>query len=184
MKAVLLVIDLQKDFFKRDVLRLAQTRLVENVNHLTTVARVHKVPVVWVRQEMKADMSDASLGDKKEGKPFVVAGSEGSKLLDGLIREAGDKEIIKTRYSPFFKTNIEPLLAELQVDTVIVAGINTHACIRMAAIDAYERDYKVVVATDCIASWDEEHHDVTLRYLSRKIATLMTNEEIEQTLRS
>jgi nicotinamidase-related amidase len=33
-----------------------------------------------------------------------------------------------------------------------LAGINTHACIRTAAIDAFQRDYDVILAGDCIAS--------------------------------
>lgn len=182
MKPALLIIDMQKDFFVGERLLKAKDTLVKNINFLEDVVRRHHVPIVWVRQEMNPDLSDAPLGDKKLGRKIVVAGTEGSRLVDGLQKKDGDFEIIKTRYSPFYKTNLEELLQKLGVNQLIVAGINTHACVRMAAIDAYERDYEVILALDCISSWDEEHHAVTVRYLSGKLTTPMTNGEIERSL--
>jgi nicotinamidase-related amidase len=44
------------------------------------------------------------------------------------------------------------------VDALIAAGINTHACICATAIDAYQRDFPVIVASDCIDSYDRQHH--------------------------
>lgn len=48
----------------------------------------------------------------------------------------------------------------------------------MTAIDAYQRDWPVVLASDCISSYDREHHDVTLKYMKDKIAVVLTNQEI------
>lgn len=48
----------------------------------------------------------------------------------------------------------------------------------MTAIDAYQRDWPVIIASDCVGSYDEEHHAVSLRYLQREIARVMNNEEI------
>ena len=178
MKVALLIIDLQRDFFESGELRAVQSELISKVNTLATIARERNVPVIWVRQEMKQDGSDAPLGDRKLGKKFVVLGTEGSMLVEGLNQHAGDLEIIKTRYSPFYKTNLEEVLQKRGIDTLIVSGINTHACVRMAILDGYQRDYEMVLALDCIHSWDKEHHDVTVKYLSGKIATPMTNLEI------
>lgn len=86
--------------------------------------------------------------------------------------------IVKKRYSAFFGTELDRILRELEPNAIILAGINTHACIRMTAIDAYQRDFPVVLASECIGSYDQEHHTVTLRYLRGKIAKVMTNDEI------
>ena len=56
--------------------------------------------------------------------------------------------------------------------------MNTHACIRMTAIDAYQRDMRVVLATECIDSHDEEHARISLCYMDGKIASVMTNAQI------
>ncbi|WP_455872734.1 isochorismatase family protein [Rhizobium yanglingense] len=62
-------------------------------------------------------------------------------------------------------------------------GINTHACIRMAAIDAYQRDLRVVLAQECINSYNEEHARVSLDYMNGKIAKVAAVAEIIDTLR-
>lgn len=179
MKTALLIIDMQKDFFKSEKLQSLQSSLVGNINSLEAIARGKNMPVIWIRQEMKADMSNAPLGDRKEGKPYVVTGTEGAQLVDGLEKQDGDYEIIKTRYSSFYETELEDLLKKLQIDTLILAGINTHACVRVTAIDAYQRDYSVILASECVNSWDEEHHRVSIKYLTGKITRPMTNEEIK-----
>jgi maleamate amidohydrolase len=48
--------------------------------------------------------------------------------------------IIKKRYSGFYGTTLDETLARLAPDAIILAGINTHACIRTTAVDAYQRD--------------------------------------------
>jgi nicotinamidase-related amidase len=90
---------------------------------------------------------------------------------------------VKKRYSAFFGTGLDELLAQLKPDSVILAGINTHACIRTTAIDAYQRDWPVMLALDCVDSYDREHHEVSLKYMKAKIAAVMTNREIESALK-
>jgi isochorismate hydrolase len=88
--------------------------------------------------------------------------------------------LIKKRYSAFYGTSLDQLLEQWSYDALILAGINTHACIRMTAIDAYQRDHRAILAGDCIDSYDREHHHISLRYMKGSIADVMTNEEIRQ----
>ena len=55
------------------------------------------------------------------------------------------------------------------VECITLAGVNTHAYIRMAAIDAYQRDIRVTIARDCVGTCDEEHGRVSLEYMNGKI---------------
>lgn len=48
----------------------------------------------------------------------------------------------------------------------------------MTAIDAYQRDYEVILGADCVASSDPEHHDVTIRYLDGNIARVPPTAEV------
>jgi isochorismate hydrolase len=59
-----------------------------------------------------------------------------------------------------------------------MCGINTHACIRTTAIDAYQRDLRVVLVSDCISSYDDEHSRVSMKYMQDKIAAVATSDEI------
>jgi isochorismate hydrolase len=86
--------------------------------------------------------------------------------------------LIKKRYSAFYQTELDQLLRRLRPDAIILAGINTHACIRVTAIDAYQRDWETIVAADCVDSYDREHHDISMKYMKDKIAAIMSNQEI------
>jgi isochorismate hydrolase len=63
------------------------------------------------------------------------------------------------------------------LDSLVLAGI-----IRVTAVDAYQRDWPVVLAADCVDSYDREHHEISLRYMQGKIAAVMTNQEIRKEL--
>jgi len=71
---------------------------------------------------------------------------------------------------------------EIGARAVILAGVNTHACVRMTAIDAYQRDFEVIVARECVGSYDREHEAVTLRYLDCKIASVLDNAQVRRRL--
>ncbi len=40
----------------------------------------------------------------------------------------------------------------------------------------------VVLAADCVNSYDQEHHEMSLRYMREHIASVMTNQEIVSAL--
>ena len=109
---------------------------------------------------------------------LAIAGTDGCQILSDLERLATEPVIIKKRYSAFFGTELDDVLASLRPSLLVVAGINTHACVRTTVIDAYQRDYDVVVASDCVASYDQEHHEVTKRYLDGKMARFLDNRAI------
>lgn len=184
MKLAIIVIDVLEDFFKEGRLKDNRPNMVKNINELTSFARDHKVPIIWVRQEFKKDLSDAFLAYRKNNTAITIEGTPGAQLLSELIKDSSDYEVIKKRYSAFFKTSLDELLTKLGVDTLIICGVNTHACIRTAVIDAYQRDYEVVIATNCTDSYDLEHHRVSLNYLTKTISKAISNEEIFHLLSS
>jgi nicotinamidase-related amidase len=175
----LLVIDMLNDFFRQHAsLEARRDELVGSINQITSAFRAHTQPVYWVRQEFAPDLSDAFIAMRKHGIRTTMTGTDGCEILPELDRLPADVVIVKKRYSAFFGTDLDQLLAVLQPLTLVIAGINTHACIRTTAIDAYQRDLDVVIAADCVDSYDMEHHEVTRRYLDRHIAPFRTNREI------
>lgn len=180
-RPALIVIDMLNDFFagwepsSRD-------HLVQSINELVGIIRRATLPVLWVRQEFEPDLSDAFPEMRDKGIHINIKGTPGCQMLPVLDVRPGDTVIVKKRYSAFFGTSLDDELQRLQPDALILAGINTHACIRTTAIDAYQRDWAVVLAADCIDSYDREHHEVSLRYMRDKIATVITNEQVAATL--
>jgi isochorismate hydrolase len=58
--------------------------------------------------------------------------------------------VIKKRYSAFFGAELDQMLNRSRPDVLILAGINTHACVRVTAIDAYQRDWRIIVRRESI----------------------------------
>ena len=180
-RPVLLVIDMLRDFldsWEPD----RRNRLVRSINELTGLVRAVSRPVIWVRQEFEPDLRDAFPEMRAKGILITLRGTTGSEVIPELSQDPSESVIIKKRDSAFYGTSLDEQLALLQPDAVILAGINTHACVRTTAIDAYKRDWPVILATDCIDSNDREHHEISLRYMKDKIASVMTNEELRSAL--
>lgn len=185
MAIALVLIDLQVDFFRAHA-RLTRSRatIAARANSLVAGARRSGSPIFWVRQVFAPDLHDAPMDIKRGGHRITIEGTAGVELLPELDVAASDPVITKKRYSAFFGTDLDSRLRDAQCDRLIIGGINSHACVRMTAIDAYQRDYEVFLAGDCIDSHDEEHHAVSMRYLDGRIGQVSANSELEAILRS
>jgi nicotinamidase-related amidase len=181
---VALIVDLQVDFFAHERLTRHRAVLADRTNALTAAARLACVPVVWIKQQFAQDLSDAPLEFKKTGRRVVIAGTPGASLLPELKVTASDRILVKKRYSAFFATGLDDLLTQLGCTQLIVAGINTHACVRSSVVDAYQRDYDILLARDCIDSHDEQHHEISWRYMDGRLGRGMSNEGIVAALQS
>jgi len=180
---VFIVVDVLNDFFAQHASLASQRRrLVDSLNRLTKEFRRYNHPILWVRQEFASDLSDAFLDMKRRNISVTIGGTEGSQFLEELVRFSHEKTIVKKRYSAFFHTELDQILETISPKILVVAGINTHACIRTTVIDAYQRDYNVIVAADCVASHDADHGEITMRYLAQGIARIASNEEIIEML--
>ena len=177
MRAVLIVVDMINGSFDgwADETR---ARLVRDVNALALGLRILGAPVIWVRQEYADDLHDAPLAMRDRGVRGYVRGTPASQLVVGLDVRPTDEILVKKRYSAFFGTDLDARLAGHAPSRLVIAGVNTHACIRTTAIDAYQRDWRVILAADCIASYDVAHHDISLAYMNGRIGTALENAAI------
>ena len=176
-RPVLIVIDMLSDFLDQwegDV----RLRLTRSINELVQSIRRADCPVIWIRQEFDPDLRDAFPEMRAKGIRITIKGTPGCQIVPELTPVSTDTIIVKKRYSGFYETSLDASLKVLQPDALILAGINTHACIRTTAIDAYQRDWQVVLASDCIGSYDKQHHEISLKYMKERIASVMTNGQI------
>ncbi|HEV7731147.1 MAG TPA: isochorismatase family cysteine hydrolase [Candidatus Binatia bacterium] len=79
--------------------------------------------------------------------------AKGRALIERVEPDAAsDHFVLKPMHSGFFQTPLEVLLQRLGVRTVVVTGVAADICVWATAHDAYMRDYRVVLPSDCIAS--------------------------------
>ena len=178
MSVVTLVIDMQVDFFAHEELARNRARLVANINRVLGAARSAGAPIAWIKTEHAPDLHDASLEIRSKRINVVVSGTHGARILPELDHQPTDAMIVKKRYSAFFGTALDELLRAKRCSRLVVCGVNTHACVRATVIDAYQRDLDVILAEGCIGSHDVEHHEVSWRYMSGKLATALPVDQL------
>ncbi len=125
------------------------------------------------------------------GRPSTIAGHnlEGSPQAEILpeLGPAPTDYVIRTkkRLSAFYGTDLEFLLRIHQIETVILAGINTNTCVLCTAFEAFNRDLRVVVAADAVASmYGEDLHILGLENVARCLGWVLTVDEILDYLRA
>lgn len=177
----LIVVDMLNDFLDRWEPE-NRTVLIANTNHLITKFRQANCPVIWVRQAFNPDLSDAFQEMRDQQISITIEGTCGAEIHNDLDRLSTELVVTKKRYSAFFQTELDAILIELNPKGITLAGVNTHACIRMTAIDAYQRDIRVMIASDCVGSSDAEHGRLSMDYMNGGIATVLPSKAIAEAL--
>jgi nicotinamidase-related amidase len=78
-------------------------------------------------------------------------GEPTTEIIPDLLRPEDWIVRGKKHYNPFRDTDLAFLLErQLQVNTLILAGINTTSCVLCCAFEATNRDYRVVIAADAV----------------------------------
>ncbi|EAS41104.1 cysteine hydrolase [Photobacterium profundum] len=185
MDKLLLVIDVQEDFFRTGRLAEKRVQFTLALNELLTQFRDKNQNIIWVRQVFKDDLSDSYLTLRQSKQKWTIEGTVGCEVLNELVQKPNEPEIIKKRYSAFFNTELEEILNAIAPSEIIIAGVNTHACVRVTAIDAYQRDYQLVLAKECIDSYDQGCHDESFGYMVNSgIGVPLSNAQIIEKLKS
>ena len=173
----LIVIDMQNDFLDR-LGESSRSGLILRTIQLIDTFRRSGCPVIWIQTLFRADLSDAFLEMRDRRIAVAIEGTAGAEIDTDLDQHDEDIVVVKKRYSAFFGTSLDRILDDLCPDIITLAGVNTHACIRTTAIDAYQRDMRVFLASECIDSLDPEHARISMAYMDKKIAVAVTNERI------
>jgi len=188
-RTALIVVDMLEDFFDSAIwpesdLPGRKQELVANINHLLETFRNAGVPVFWIKQEFKADLSDAFPHMRRARKSYTISGTAGARLVDGLDVRDSDLFVLKKRFSAFFNTDLKAKLEALGTDTLVLAGITTSWCIRSTATDAYQHDFKVLLCSDCMAGFREDDHIRDLEAMNGYIARTHVGDEPGNLLQS
>ena len=122
---------------------------------------------------------DTHASDDKEFEmfpPHCIAGSEDHDLLDELGSLALNATVIqKRRYSALFETDLAKRLVALNPEKVVVMGDCTDICVLHTVADLRNRDYRVEVPADCVASFDAEQHTWALDHMEKILGAQITN---------
>jgi len=168
--------------------------LLDRTAKLIAVARTAGIRVIYVVVGFRPgypEVSDrnATFNGLKASGAFA-AGAENAKIHPAVAPLAGEIVVTKHRVSAFFATDLDLILREWGVKTVIISGTTTENCCHATARDAMFRNYQVAFLSDATGTFDypdvgqgalsaADVHLATLTILAFSTADVMTVDEFK-----
>jgi len=136
----LLVIDFQNEYFTGRMPIADGSRAASQTKRLLAWADEHAVPVFQIQHVAPA------------GSATFAQDGESVKFHPDMRPRARDKVVQKSTVSVFASTDIAQQLRAARVQTLVIAGLMTHACVAGAARDGAAQGFEVVVSSDATAT--------------------------------
>ena len=133
--------------------------------------------VEGVREQLTPELASTIKGHN-------LTGSVGREIMPTMAPVDGDYVVdSKHRLSSFLDTDLDSTLRVLGTETLLLIGINTNTCVMCAAFEAFNRDYGVVVVSDCVDSmYGDDLHEFGLENVARCIGWVMDADEVSTKL--
>ena len=156
-KKALVVIDIQKNITNKNgklVTNLKQTdQIIENTNKIIANAKRLKLEVIYITNEFKKNslvniITGGALG---EGNPMA--------LMDERIKIVSKNHFIKNIMDSFSNKEFESFLINNQINHLIITGLDAEACVDRTIKSALNRNYKVIVISDGVATSTDEKRE-------------------------
>lgn len=175
-KTAVIIVDMQNDFCHAHgwlahigVDHTPARAPIEPLQRLLPVARSLGMPVLWVNWGNRVDRRNLSpahrhvynpdgvsvgLGDPvpASGAPVLERGSWGAAIVDELTPEPTDIHVAKYRMSGFWDTELDSILRNAGVTTLLFAGVNADQCVLFTLADANFLGYDTLLLSDCTAT--------------------------------
>jgi nicotinamidase-related amidase len=163
----LLLIDVINDlaFPEGDRLFKSALPMARQIADLKRRAKQSKVPVIYVNDNFGRWRSDF----RTQVEHCLKDDARGRPIVELLRPDEDDYFVLKPKHSGFFSTTLDILLRYLGVTSVVLTGMATNICVLFTANDAYMRDFRLFVPSDCVASETEEVN----RNALKQIATVL-----------
>lgn len=166
MKPLLLLVDLQNDYLAGPGLIPSAEVLIRQSAVLLEACRERHVPVIHIWTTVRPNPDLRLPHWKLINRWLCVAGTPGHDPPEALRPAEGEVIVHKTGFNPFADPKLEQTFRESNCDTVIVAGLHVHACVRTTAVECLERGCQVHVAAQAVASNDPIHAAASGRWLT------------------
>lgn len=148
---------------------------VHETARLLASARPRGVPIIFTTSPYRPDTGDQpfkSAADRSEG---YRAWDERACRIDArLAPQAEDLVIKKENASAFFGTHLAPYLIQRGIDTLLITGCSTSACVLGTAIDAKSYRFRPAIVRECVGDRSPWSHIWTLFEVQARFADVVS----------
>jgi nicotinamidase-related amidase len=184
-RLALLIIDMQRDFVEpggfgevlgNDVALLR--RVIAPTQRVLAAARAYGMCVVHTREGHRPDLADCPPAKRRRGNlprgigdigpmgRILVRGERGHDIVDELAPLPGEIVVDKPGKGAFFATDLDMVLRNRGIESLIVCGVTTEVCVQSTVREANDRGYECLVLADCVGSYFPEFHEMALRMIA------------------
>lgn len=196
-RTALVVVDMQNAFVDPELTGSVPgaADICPNITRLAAAVRAAGGTVAWLKN--RADEDDAENWPvlfetfvTPELRRNMIAtlspGTPGFEIFRDLSPEAEDLIVEKTRFSAFIQgsSDLEALLRDRGIDTLLITGTVTNVCCESTARDAAMLNFKVVMIADGNAARSDEEHNATLSNLINIFADVRMTDEVVEMLQA
>jgi len=162
----------------------AQRETVPNLARLLPVARAAGVQVVHCTAYRRADGKGANTnarlfrGVQRSPVP-LLPGTGAVEVASELGPEPADLVLTRTHgLDPMSGTDLDPVLRNLGVRTIVVTGVSVNVAITNLVMDAVNRGYSVVVPRDAVCGLPREYVDAVIDNTLALLAAIVTTDDL------
>jgi nicotinamidase-related amidase len=176
-RSALVIIDMQRDFLEpggfgaalgNDVSLLKAA--VEPIGNVLKAARETGMLVIHTREGHRPDLADAPPLKVDRGDPntrigapgpmgrILVRGEPGHDIIPELYPIAGEPVIDKPGKGAFYQTDLELMLKNRGIETLMVCGVTTEVCVNTTIREANDRGFRCIALSDGCASYFPDFH--------------------------
>jgi ureidoacrylate peracid hydrolase len=208
-----IVVDMQNDFGSAGgMFDLAGINIsgiqaaVAPTARVLAAARAAGIRIIYLKMAFQPDLSDLGAVDSVNrtrhmqlnvGKSFrapdgresriLIRDTWSSDIVSELTPRADDIVIYKTRFSGFYKTDLDETLKRLGVRRLIVTGCTTSICVESTVRDAMFRDYLPVLLADCMSEpigegLPRSNHEASLLSVETLLGWVATSDQVLRAL--
>jgi len=176
-RTAVIVVDMQNDFgaeggmFQRAGIDISGIQAaVAPTARVLGAARAAGVPIVYLKMGYRPDLSDLGAPDSAnrtrhmrlnvgaditapDGRPsrILVRDTWNTEIVPELTPSPDDIVLYKTRFSGFYRTDLDDILRRRGIKSLVFTGCTTSICVESTVRDAMFRDYLSVLLSDCMS---------------------------------
>ena len=158
--------------------------IIPQLARLVGAARSAGAQVVHCIAERRADNKGMNrnarlFGYMAKAEPKLLPGSPATEIVPEVKPDESDLVLARLHgLSPFSGTELDFVLRNLDVTTLVAVGVSVNIAITNLTFDAVNAGYQVVIPTDAVAGTPKSYVEQVFEHTLRNVATLVTTDEV------
>jgi nicotinamidase-related amidase len=158
--------------------------IIPQVARLVDGARAAGAEVIHCIAERRADDKGMNrnarmFGYMAKAEPKMIPGAPATEIVPEVKLQPSDVVLARLHgLSPFSGTELDFVLRNLGVTTVVVAGVSVNIAIQNLTFDCVNAGYQVVIPIDAVAGTPRDYVEQVFEHTLRNVATLVTTDEL------